>query len=158
MAGVDAHRPPAALEDGVVGRHEHAVVAAFQAHQAVGLVDRVQGEGDGGSNAPDQTAGHGHEQRRADAFVGHIGDDHAQPVARQREGVVEVAGHLPHAVPGRRDLVAGELRQALGEHAALDLVGHAQFAFQAGALHLQAVQAGILQGDPGDCGEGGQQV
>ena len=61
-----------------------------------------------------------------------------------RLSVIADAGHLPHAVPGRRDLVAGELRQALGEHAALDLVGHAQFAFQAGALHLQAVQAGIF--------------
>jgi len=69
-----------------------------------------------------EAAEQGHEQRRTNTFIAHIGDDQRHPAAlRQLKAIVKIAGDFARGVEAGGNLPAGWLRQHGRQKALLDL-------------------------------------
>ena len=128
VAGVAVgQRSGTRIEDAIESGYEHVRAGIGQD----ALVRRVQhllgpvGVFEGiGAN---QGAAQSHKQRRAGAFVGHIGDQDAQAPVGQLHQIVKVARRLPGRPQRGRQLPAVDVWQGGGQKAGLDLGRHGQF-------------------------------
>lgn len=84
-----------------------------------------------------------HEQRRADAVAGHVGDDEAVALMQHREEIKIVAARGIGGIGDARDVETGELRRGLGKKVLLDFAGDAE-------LLLVFAQFGLGLFPPGD--------
>jgi hypothetical protein len=81
------------------------------------------------AKGPNEGAEEGHVERRAHAFVAHVGDDKAGiPRIHQREGIVEIAAHFPRRLEVSGHLPARHPREGIGQKAELDLTGDLEVA------------------------------
>src|SRR5262249_18839534 len=71
-----------------------------------------------------------HAHRRAHAFACDVADQNPHAVGRERDVVVKIAAQVQRRLQSRGYVEALDLRRRVGDHRALDVAGHQDFALQ----------------------------
>ena len=136
--------------------HPGLVVLASLAVQGPEDVHGVVGIGGG---KVEQGVGHGHDDRRGDAFPAHVADQEEQfPVPD--EEVEQVSAHHPGRLerPVQVDVAAVRIRrEGLGQHRLLDFPGDGELVADPGPVHIGVPQFPFVAGDALDHEEQGDE-
>ena len=135
MAGVGVGQKPARrVEDACLQGHEH-VLWVVGLDDIVDLVERLCRVEERAEPLVQEGAAHGHEERRAHALAGDVGEHEKDPAVGQRGKVVEVAAHLARHVREGEGLeaVADKLGRR-GDQTELDALGDRELGLRRRAL------------------------
>ena len=81
------------------------------------------------AESPQQAAEQGHEESGAHTLITNVAKKKPDAVAREREGIIEIACHLTRRLKAGRYLPSFRLRQHVGQKAELDSAGDLDIVF-----------------------------
>ena len=112
-----------------VEKCDEAVGMRVPPNQRVQTIAEVLRRQGWGTQTADSRLQIGHQQRRRDAFSGHVRDAQAQGIGPQREKVEIIAPHRARRLPGTGDFISCQLGDVARKKPFLDGLGFGDLAF-----------------------------